>query len=169
MAREGEQGILDMELIGEDGSFLSVGLQRAASRDALDDAIESGPSSPEGEGSQDGDSPSTELQQVREENYILKQQICDLETQLGQVTERMKPLWRANCSLLREFEEAVSDKDAEVEHLRQQLVVLHGETMSSTCTTGPVNSSLAGVTPSVALHGHERPIHKRKGKAPPVD
>ena len=44
-----------------------------------------------------------------------------------------------------------------------------GETMSSTCTTSPVDSSLAGVTPSVALHGHERPTHKRKGKAPPVD
>ena len=41
--------------------------------------------------------------------------------------------------------------------------------MSSTCTTSPVDSSLAGVTPSVALHGHERPTHKRKGKAPPVD
>ena len=106
MAREGEQGILDMELISEDGPFLSVGLQRAASRDALDDAIESGPSAPEGDGSQDGDSPSTELQQVREENDILKQRICDLKTQLGQVTERMKSLWRANCSLTTEFEEA---------------------------------------------------------------
>ena len=157
VAREGEQGILDMELIGEDGPFLSMGLQRAASRDALDDAIESGLSAPEGEGSQDGDSPSTELQQVREENDIFKQRIYDLETQLCQVTKR------------REFEEAISDKDAEVEHLRQQLVALQGETMSSTCTTGPVDSSLAGVTPSVARHGHERPTYKHKGKAPPVD
>ena len=41
--------------------------------------------------------------------------------------------------------------------------------MSSTCTTGPVDSSLAGVTPSVALHGHERPTHERKGKEPLVD
>ena len=146
-----------------------MGLQRAASRDALDDAIESGPSVPEGEGNQDGDSPSTELQQVREENNILKQRICDLEIQLGQVTKRMKSLWRANCSLLREFEEAISDKDAEIERLRQQLMALQGETMSSTCTTGPVGSSLAGVTPSVALHGHERPTHKCKGKASPVD
>ena len=46
MAGEGEQGILDMELTGEDGPFLSVGLQRAASRDALDEAIESGSSDP---------------------------------------------------------------------------------------------------------------------------
>ena len=169
MALEGEQGILDMELIREDGPFLSVGLQREASRDALDDAIESGPSAPEGEGSQDDDSPSTKLQQVGEENDILKQRICDLETQLGQVTVRMKSLWRANCSLSREFEEAIGDKDAEVEHLRQQLVTLQGEAMSGTCTTSPVDSNSAGVTPSVALHGHERPTHKRKGKAPPVD
>ena len=53
-------------------SVWSGALQRAASRDALDDAIESDPSAPEREGSQDGDSPSTEFHQVREKNDILK-------------------------------------------------------------------------------------------------
>ena len=48
---------------------------------------------------------------MREENDILKQRICDLETQLGQVTDQLKSLWRANCSLSGEFEEAISDKE----------------------------------------------------------
>ena len=116
VAREGTPGALDMELIGENGPFLSVGLQRTATGNAPKGVLGQEPSDSEGEGDHECDDTSSELQLVREENAVLKQRIRELQVQLDKVIERTKSLWKANCSLSREFEGAMDDKDKEIEH-----------------------------------------------------
>ena len=77
-------------------------LQRAVAGDELAGTLEPVPCVSEGEGSHEGDSLSAELRQVKEENESLKQHLTKMQTNLEEVTERMRSLWRANCSLLRE-------------------------------------------------------------------
>ena len=164
VAREGMPDTLDMELIGEDGPFLSVQPQRAVARDALAGALELDPGDPEGEGSHDR--PSSELQQVMEENDSLKQRLSEMQDKLNKVTECMRSLWRTNCSLLRECEGTMSDKDGEIECLKQQLAGLQGDAVSNLDTTDP---GVTGVTQSAALLEGQVPTGGRKGRAPPVD
>ena len=158
---------LGMELISEDGPFLSVQLQRAVTRDALAGALELDSGDPEREGSHD--SPSTELQRVMEENDSLKQRLSETQDELNKVTERMRSLWRANCSLLRDCEGDMSDKDAEIEHLKQQLAGLQGDAVSNLDTTVATDPGVTGVTQSAALLEGQVTSSGRKGRAPPVD
>ena len=63
----------------------------------------------------------------------------------------------------------MSDNNTDIEHLKQQLAVIQGDTVSildTTVTTGP---SVTRVTQSVPLHGRQVPTGDRKGRAPPVD
>jgi hypothetical protein len=167
--REGTTDVLDMELIGEDGPFLSIVLQRVTTRNAPQGVLDEEPGDFEGEGGHERDNPSSELQVVREENDLLKQRLSEMQAQLDKVTERMKSLWRANCSLAREFEGAISDKDAEIEHLKQQLVDTQGEALSIPDPTVVSNPSVVGVPQSVTLLREQKSTNNRRGKAPPVD
>ena len=82
-----------------------------------------------GEGSHEDDGPSTELQQVKEENDFLKQHLNETQTKLDKVTERMRSL--ANCSLLRECEGVMSEKDTEIECLKQQVTSVQGDIVAN--------------------------------------
>ena len=66
-------------------------------------ALEPVPGDYKGEGSHEDDNSSAELQKVREENDFLKRQLGETKTKLDKVTEHMRSLWRANCSLLRVY------------------------------------------------------------------
>ena len=142
----------DLELIAEDGPFLSVQLQRAVAGDELVGTLEPVPGVSEGEGSHEGDSLSAELRQVKEENESLKRHLTEMQTNL-EVTERMRSLWRANCSLQRESEGAMSDKDAEIEHLKQQLASLQGHPVANLDMSVTTEPSVTGITQSRCIHG----------------
>ncbi len=96
-----------------------------------------------------------------------------MRTKLQNVNVRMKDLWKANCSLAREFEEVVQCKDDEIAELKRQLAntsivvptlretapeFMHGTiTDVNDVTTGgiaPVERTVSGA---------------RRGRAPPVD
>ena len=131
VACDGMSDAFDLELIGEDGPFHSVQLQRAVARDELAGTLEPVPCISEGEESHEGDSLSAELRQVKEENESLKRHLSETQTNFEEVTGHMRSLWRANCSLLRESEGAMSDKDAAIEHLKQQLASLQGHPVAN--------------------------------------
>ena len=95
VTREGMPGALDMELIGEDGPFLRVGLQRTATGTVLKGVLD--PAIPK-EGDHECDDTSSELQLVCEENAVLKQRILELQVQLDKMTDRTKSLWKAKDS-----------------------------------------------------------------------
>ena len=67
-----------------------------------------------------------------------------MQTKLEKVTECMRPFWRGNCSLLRECEGAMSDKNAEIERLKQQLG-LQGDTLVNLSTAVTTEHSVTGV------------------------
>jgi len=107
----------------------------------------------------DGDSPNDggELQ-------ALKKALCDVETsrdalevevtrltaEVERLSKRCKELWSLNCSQIAEFDELLSAKVEEIATLRQ---------LGGQCATAVWESSqLAG----------PRPVHHRKGKAPPA-
>ena len=133
IARE-ESDMLDMELIGEDGPFHQVELKRAATGSTAEVGTEQEASDSEPEDDNDNHTV-TELRQLGEENDHLKERVSELEAQLAKVTTRMKSLWKANCSLSREFEETLEEKDAEIECLKHQLSDLQSEASSTTLTT----------------------------------
>ena len=58
VACEGMSDTFDLELIGEDGPFLSVQVQRAVARDELACTLKPVPGVSKGEGSHEGDSLS---------------------------------------------------------------------------------------------------------------
>ena len=87
VACEGMSDIFDLELIGEDGPFLSVQLQRAVAGDELAGTLEPVPGVSKGEGSHKGDSLSAELRQIKEKNESLKRHLSKMQTNLEEVTE----------------------------------------------------------------------------------
>lgn len=156
--------MLDMELIGEDGPFHQVELKRAATVSTAEVGTEQEASDSEPEDDNDNHTV-TELRQLGEENDHLKERVSELEAQLAKVTTRMKSLWKANCSLSREFEETLEEKDAEIECLKHQLSDLQSEASSTTLTTSTqVGTAVTRVTP-VVMRGQDRSTPSRKGKA----
>ncbi len=104
-----------LQLLDAEGAFLRIGLQRAEDRldeDRLDDS--------ETDGGEEGHEEGA-LEQMQGENRLLTEEVSSMRTKLQNVNVRMKDLWKANCSLAREFEEVVQCKDDEIAELKRQL------------------------------------------------
>ena len=76
----------------------------------------------------------------------------------------MKELWKANCVQLSEFDETISSKEEEINHLKGQL-------LSCTCrfTENEFGMPVASTSPRGTVHGRESSQAPKRGKAPPVD
>ncbi len=92
-----------LQLLDAEGAFLRIGLQRAE-EDRLGDTDDG------------GEDPT--MEQMQDENRLLTEEVSSMSTKLQNINVRMKDLWKANCSLAREFEEVVQCKDDE---LKRQL------------------------------------------------
>ena len=177
--------ILNLSLLAAEGTFLECALRRVE---------DTGPDGPHMEGPRDaedrevpegGDDHAPTLEEVQGQNRLLKEEVSAMNTKLESVNSRVKELWKANCSLAREFEEIVQAKDDEIAELKRQLAA------KSTVTTplrasapvfvsGRVSVSESGSVGDVAGDLHETPTDDsfpvttvatgvRRGKAPPVD
>ena len=158
-----------LQLLDAEGTFLRIRLHRAVEPglgDIDDDA--------DAEGHEEGDDPTLE-----DENRLLTEEVSSLRTKLQSVNGRMKDLWKANCSLAREFEEVVQCKDDEITELKRQLATsmsIVGPPLSTLRATAPEfmhgtstitdDVTTGGVTPVERTVGG---ASARRGRAPPVD
>ena len=129
--------ILFLQLINREGAFLQVDVQKA--REASTSDLEQSSASEElySEQLSEGE-VIVRLDKAEEENKILREELSELSSQIVKVTQRMKDLWRVNCSLAREFEEVMGSKDEEIARLRQQV-------------SGPTNGNSGTCDPEVSL------------------
>ncbi|XP_064384634.1 uncharacterized protein LOC135333581 [Halichondria panicea] len=166
-----------LQLLDAEGAFLRIGLQRAEDRlgedrlgeDRLGDTDE-GETDRE-EGHEEGADPT--LEQMQDENRLLTEEVSSMRIKLQSVNVRMKDLWKANCSLAREFEEVVQCKDDEIAELKRQLAstsivvptlrAMAPEFMHGTITVSD-DVTIGGITPVERTVGGAR-----RGRAPPVD
>ena len=82
----------------------------------------------------------------------LQEEVTRLTAEVEKLSKQCKELWNLNCSQMAEFDEILSAKDEEI-------ATLHQSAGHSAATTEQESIPQAGL----------RPVHHRKGKAPPVD
>ncbi len=102
-----------LQLLDAEGTFLRIGLRRAEDTEPEPRDTEADADGEEGH--------EAMLEQTQEENRLLTEEVSSTRTKLENVHVRMKDLWKAHCSLAREFEEVVQCKDDEIAELKRQL------------------------------------------------
>ena len=99
---------VELQLVAPEGIFLRIRVRRAGNTESEEEDPEQG----EGEGGRADPTPT--LEQVQEENRLLTEEVSSMRTKLQTVNVQVEDLWKANCSLAREFEEVVQSKDDEI-------------------------------------------------------
>lgn len=148
------QPTCEFSLEDEEGKFLTI---PAAEPETGDDH-------PRSEHSESEESSSKqEIDALKEENQTLHDRVSHLESKLEEEKRRFRELWRTNCLRLAEYDAVISDKDSEIEELKQ----LWAHTESS-----PPPEPLRRSSPGGDVHlesACELVLRTRRGKAPPVD
>ena len=65
-----------------------------------------------------------EFESAHEENAGLKIDVGQLNEKVKREKDKYKDLWRLNCEQLREYDDAIAEKEEEIERLRRQVAVL---------------------------------------------
>ena len=73
-------------------------------------------------GGRDSTPDRDDVEALHAEVETLRQETRRLQEEVEHQKERFKDLWRANCLSRREYDRIVSDKDAEIERLHDQLL-----------------------------------------------
>ena len=141
----------------EEGEFLIV--------EAEEETVEEpAAESPEPDPHEDGGEVETlriELEEARVKNLELRQQVERQKT-------RLKELWRTNCQCLAEYDEVLTQKDAEIERLKQ-LLSEAGHRPGSPVSDSDPHESVSVTTRPGGGPAHTTGRRPRRGKAPPVD
>ena len=137
-------------LLDDEGEFLVV-----EAKQRVDESPDLTDSEPDEE--RDAEALRAEVETVRAENTELHEQVQREKT-------RFKELWRTNCECLSEFDEVVTQKDAEIRRLKQLLAEAGHRPQSPVSEHDPHESMVVSSGPIVGL-----PKKSRRGKAPPVD
>ena len=96
-------------MLAAEGAFLKIGLRIAKDTEPHGPATED----PGEDGHEAGDDPTPTLEQVQD-NRLLTEEMSSMRTKLHNVNTRVENLWKAICSLAREFEEVIESKDDEI-------------------------------------------------------
>ena len=142
-------------ILQDEGEFLIV--------EAEEETVEEpAAESPEPDPHEDGGEAETlriELKEARVENLELRQQVERQKT-------RLKELWCTNC--LAEYDEVLTQKDAEIERLKQ-LLSEAGRRPESQVSESDPHESVSVTTRPGGGPAHTTGRRPRRGKAPPVD
>ena len=109
-----KEGVTTISLTDADGVFVTAHPKESKEEDL------SGESEP-----RDGDGEVDELRKALVEankgNGMLQEEMSTVRTDLERAIERVKDLWKVNCSQLAEFDTTLSAKDEEIARLKQRL------------------------------------------------
>ena len=116
---ESEQALL--QLVGAEGHFLQIalpGAEESQASDAKRGIIKRAETEGELCEGDEGRDIAVILEHARKENRLLQEKVSNAKDELVKTSERVKSLWKANCSLAREFDEMIFAKDEEIAELK---------------------------------------------------
>ena len=120
------------------------------------------------------------LDAEREQNATLQEQLKSATSTTGEVSElrdklraekeKVKQLWRTSCEQVRSHDELISEKDAEIERLKRQLVGRESDKSSESTPSEPSEPGYDDLSVADLELPHTPPARvQRRGKAPPIN
>ena len=125
-----------------------------------------------------GEDPSVaelqrDIMELKEENSALTAEVSELRKEIQEEKSKYREFWKLNCMQLREWDEIIEGKNAEIGKLQKRVALL--ESPKTATARVPHTHSPSGVPP-VLEHARTaptptptEPVLARRGKAPPVD
>ncbi len=153
-----------LQLIAARGAFLQVSLRRAEIPGAEDSEVD--PS--EVSGSAEIETLTRDLEEAGRETARLTDVVHSLNSSVSKLNVRVNELWRTNCTMAREYETAVAEKDNEIVELKRQLAAAQAINARCICVE-PHGSWVDSQPVNTDSHVRFAPSESRTAQTTPND
>ena len=153
-----------LQLIAARGAFLQVSLRRAEIPGAEDSEVD--PS--EVSGSAEIETLTRDLEEAGRETARLTDVVRSLNSSVSKLNVCVNELWRTNCTMAREYETAVAEKDKEINELKRQLAA--AQAINARCISVQPHGSWVDSQPVITdSHVRFAPSESRTAQTTPND